>query len=131
MTIPSLSKFFAELLARETGPLKLRFVLQPIMSAFFAIRSEVRDAREARTPFFTGLLTDASRRSQMIREGRRDVGSVFLLSIVMDLVYQLVVLHAVRLLETAVIGVALAIVPYLIFRGVLSRVLRRRGGGTI
>jgi hypothetical protein len=127
VTIPSLSEFFAELLARETGPLKLRFLLQPVTSIFFAVRSEIRDAREGRTPYFTGLLADATRRRQIIQEGRRDVGRVFLFCLVVDLAYQVVVLHAFRPLEAAVVGSVLAIVPYLLIRALLSRILRRRG----
>ena len=129
MDIPSLSEFVDELVGRSAGPFKLRLLLQPLMSAFFAIRSARRGARAARTeatPSFPALLTDASRRRELLRETWRDVGRVFVLAVVLDLVYQIAVLRAFRPLEAAVMGVALAIVPYLLFREFVNRFLRTR-----
>ncbi|MGE5414087.1 MAG: hypothetical protein ACM3NW_07930 [Syntrophomonadaceae bacterium] len=70
----------------------------------------------------------------MTAEGWKDVGRVFLLAIGIDLIHQATVLRALRPLEAVFLGLVLAIVPYLIFRGVVNRLLRPRLGdptGTI
>ena len=72
------------------------------------------------------MLERASRRGR-IAEGWRDVGRILLLAVGMDLVYQALVIHAFRPLEAAVISVAVAIVPYLILRGLVSRLVARLG----
>jgi hypothetical protein len=39
-----------DLIDRLTGPMKFRLVLQPVMAAFFAIRSGLEDARAGKPP---------------------------------------------------------------------------------
>ena len=52
-----------QLLARVSGPMKFRLVLQPCMAAFFAIRAGLADARAGKPPYFWGLLTDHGQRN--------------------------------------------------------------------
>ena len=106
--------------------MKFRLFLQPVMAALFAIRSGLRDAREGRTPYLWALVLESSNRRAMILQGWRDVGRVFVLALGIDWVYQATVLHAFRPGEAIFLGLVLAIVPYLIFRGVVNRILRRR-----
>jgi hypothetical protein len=57
------------------------------------------------------------------------VGKVFVVAVVLDAVYQLIVQRGVFLLELLVVATVLAIVPYVFIRGPVSRlaeVLRRR-----
>lgn len=112
--------------------MRIRLVLQPIMAALFAIRAGLRDAREGRRPYLWAVVwatSDKLDRREMIRHGWKDVGRVFVLAIGIDLIYQATVLHAFRPGEAVFLGIVLAIVPYLIFRGVVNRALRRRLGG--
>jgi hypothetical protein len=110
--------------------MRIRLVLQPIMAALFAIRAGRRDAREGRKPYIWAVVRASSDRRAMILHGWKDVGRIFVLAIGMDLIYQATVLHAFRPGEAVFLGLVLAIVPYLIFRGVVNRLLRRRQGGT-
>jgi len=57
-------------------------------------------------------------------EGGKAVARVIALGVVMDLVYQLLVFRRLRPLELVVIVLALAFVPYLIFRGPMNRIAR-------
>jgi hypothetical protein len=41
-----------QLIARPTGPMAFRFILQPIMAAIAALRDGVNDARSRRSPYF-------------------------------------------------------------------------------
>jgi hypothetical protein len=116
----------SQLLARVSGPMKFRLVLQPLMAAFFAIRAGLADARAGKTPYFWCLLSDPSQRVVMIKDGWKSVGRVFLLALVLDAVYQLIVLHFVYPGEMIIVAFVLAIVPYLILRGLVTRLARRK-----
>lgn len=115
----------SQLLERVSGPMKFRLVLQPAMSCFFAIRSGLADAKAGRPPYFWGLLSDPVHRGHMIKSGWKDVGRIFFLALAMDVVYQLIVLHFVYPGEAIIVSVVLAIVPYLILRGLVTRAARR------
>jgi len=105
--------------------MKFRLVLQPAMAAFFAIRSGLADARAGKTPFFWCLLSDPSQRADLIKDGWKSVGRVFILALVLDAVYQVIELHFIYVGEMIVVAFLLAILPYLILRGLVTRLARR------
>jgi hypothetical protein len=119
-------RFSTQLLARVSGPMKFRLVLQPCMAAFFAIRSGLADARAGKTPYFWCLLSDPGQREDMIKDGWKSVGRVFILALVLDAVYQLIELHFIYIGEMIIVAFVLAILPYLILRGLVTRAARRR-----
>ncbi len=119
-------RFGTQLLARVTGPMKFRLVLQPCMAAFFAIRSGLADARAGKTPYFWCLLSDPAQREDMIKDGWKGVGRVFILALVLDAVYQLIELHFIYPGEMIIVAIILAILPYLILRGLVTRLARRK-----
>jgi MFS family permease len=122
-------RFTSNLIERVSGPLHFRLVLQPLMAAFFAIRSGLADASADKPPYFWGLLSDRTDRRAMLKDGWKSVSRVFVLAVVLDVVYQLYVLHFVYPGEAIVVAVILAIVPYLILRGLVTRAARAMGRG--
>jgi hypothetical protein len=104
--------------------MKFRLVLQPAMAAFFAIRSGLADARTGKPPYFWGLLSDPAERKRMLKDGWKSVGRVFILAFVLDVIYQIIVLHFVYIGEALIVAFILAIVPYLILRGLVTRIAR-------
>src|SRR6185295_17615695 len=113
-------RFATDMVGRvTTGPMKFRLVLQPAMAAFFAIRSGLADAKAGRPPYFWALLSGGAPRKAMIKDGWKSVGRVFVLAVVLDVVYQLYVLHFVYPGEALIVAFVLAIVPYLILRGLV------------
>ena len=117
-----------DLVARVGGPMTFRLVLQPIMAAIFAIRSGLADARSGRPPYFRSLLSDRAERAAMIEDGWRHVGKVFVLAVVLDIVYQMIVSRFVYPGEAIIVGFVLAIVPYVILRGLVTRLARSKRG---
>jgi hypothetical protein len=113
-----------QLLARVTGPMKFRLVLQPCMAAFFAIRSGLADAKAGKPAWFWELLSNPPEREDMVKEAWKRIGKVFILALVLDAVYQLIELHAVYFGEMVIVAFILAIVPYVILRGPAMRVAR-------
>jgi hypothetical protein len=112
-------------LARPSGPLALRFYLQPAMAAILAIVDGLHDARDGRSAWLWSALTDAGHRRERLADAWRSIGKVFVLACVLDLVYQVVVLHALRPLEALVVATLLALVPYAVLRGPVNRLSRR------
>ena len=53
-------------------------------------------------------------------------GRVFILALVLDVVYQLIVLRFVYAGEAIIVAFILAIVPYLILRGLVTRAARKK-----
>ena len=123
-----LIRFMSDMVARVSGPMKFRLVLQPAMAAFFAIRSGLADAREGRPPYFWALLSGSAPREAMLESGWKSVGRVFILAVVLDVVYQLYVLRFVYPIQAIAVAFILAIVPYLILRGLVTRLARSHEG---
>ncbi len=115
----------SQLAARLTGPMKFRLVLQPAMAAFFAIRSGLADARAGKPPYFWCLVSDSAHCIDLIKDGWKSVGRVFILALILDVVYQIIVLRFVYPGEAIIVAFVLAIMPYLILRGLVTRLVRR------
>jgi hypothetical protein len=111
---------------RVTGPMKFRLLLQPVMASIFAIRAGLRDAKAGRPPYFWGLLTHPAERVDMIKDGWKSAGKVFLLALGLDVVYQIIVERFVYPGEALIVAFLLAIVPYLILRGLVTRLASKK-----
>lgn len=110
---------------RVSGPMNFRLVLQPIMASIFAILSGLKDARTGKPPYFWALVTDPTHRADMVKNGWKSVGKLFFLSLILDVAYQIFVLRFVYPGEAIIVAFVLAIVPYLILRGLINRIARR------
>lgn len=121
-----LTRIWGNLIGRVHGPLTFRLILQPAMAVFLAIRAGLKDAREGRPIYFWALFTHPAQRRQLLQDGWKSVGRVFILAIVIDAVYQFIVLRWFYPAEALVVAFVLAIVPYLLVRGPVSRIARNR-----
>ena len=110
---------------RVGGPMTFRIVLQPLMAALLAFRAGLKDAQQGRPPYFWTILTDPSLRADLLREGWKSVARVFVLAIVMDVIYQLIVLGWVYPFELILVAILLAVIPYLLIRGPVNRIVSR------
>lgn len=111
-------------IARTEGPMSFRLIMQPLVALFFAFRDGVRDAREGKSPYFWALFTEPEHRRDMLGHGWKSIGNVFIIAIVLDLVFQYIVFHDLRPIGALLTGIILAVVPYLLLRGPLNRVIR-------
>jgi hypothetical protein len=97
-------------------------LLQPVMALVFATIAGLHDAREGKPPYFWSLFTNPDHRSEMLRDGWKGVGKVFLLAMLLDVIYQVIVQRFVFPGEVVLVAILLAIIPYLVARGVVTRV---------
>lgn len=121
--------FIEGLLVRMAGPMSFRFLMQPLMAIFFAIRDGRKDAREGRPPYFWALFTDPENRLEMLKSGWKSIGKVFIIAVILDIVFQFIAFHGFRPGAGIIAGVILALVPYLLLRGLINRIiqLKRKG----
>jgi hypothetical protein len=119
------SRGWDELMGRGSGPLHIRLILQPLVATILAIRSGWRDSREGKPVFFWTVVRDPAKRGLLLRQGWKDVGKLFLVAVVLDVIYQIVVLHYVHSLQTLIVATTLAMVPYLVVRGLTNRIAAR------
>jgi hypothetical protein len=120
-------RFAENMVNRVSGPMKFRLILQPTMAAIFAIRSGLKDARAGKPPYFWTITADATARAELLRDGWKSVGKVFVLALALDVVYQCIELRFVYPGEAVIVAFLLAIVPYLILRGLVTRLVSRFG----
>ena len=72
------------------------------------------------------LVSDPVHRAEMVKDGWKSVGKVFVLALILDVIYQFVATAFVYPGEAISTGLLLAIVPYLIVRGLVTRLVRNR-----
>ena len=118
-------RFMENMSFRIGGPMKFRFVIQPLVAMVLAFIAGRRDAQLGKAPYFWALLTVPAHRAEMLTDGWKSVGKVFILSIVLDVVFQVAMLHMVYPGEVLVVAFLLAILPYLVVRGAVTRLMHR------
>lgn len=118
-----------ELFGRLTGPMSLRLIIQPVVATILAIRAGWADAREGRAIFFSTLARDPVQTRIMLGNLWRIAGKVFLVALVLDGIYQLIVFHWLYPLQALIVATLLALVPCMVVRAVGNRIVtmaRRR-----
>ena len=120
-----LTRFWDQLIARPSGPLAFRLILQPIMVTILAILDGLKDARAGRSPYLWTILSDPAQRASHLREGLKRVSRVIVFALLMDAIYQFMVLGRFYPGEALVIAFVLAFLPYLLIRGPAARIARR------
>ncbi len=120
------TRFWGDLVDRSGRPLKTRFIIQPLMATLFAIRDGYKDAHAGREPYLWTICYRPDRRKEQILGGLRAVSRMLLLGVVMDAIYQFLVLKSFHPLQMAVVVVVLAVIPYLLVRGPFMRIVRWR-----
>ena len=87
-----LTRVTNDLLGRIDGPMRLRLVVQPLVATVLAVRAGGRDAREGKPPPFWSLAFDPEHRRERLRQGWKDIATLFAAATILDVVYQLVAL---------------------------------------
>ena len=126
VTFDTIQRLSYNLFERTDAPMRFRFVLQPLMAAIAAIHDGREDARVGRSPYFVTLLRDSQERAGLLREGVNATARIILLGLIMDVIYQALVLKTFYPNEALAIALLLAFLPYLIIRGLVLRIARAR-----
>lgn len=126
-----LARIWENIVARPEGPMRFRFLLQPLMGIILAFLDGRRDARAGRPPWGWAAIHDVGHRRDLLLNGWKSVSKLFFVAIALDLIYQFVVHRFERFYpgETLVVAFLLALVPYALMRGPANRLCRLFGRG--
>src|SRR5215472_16421439 len=116
-----LERVWHDLIARTTGPMKMRLIVQPVVAITLAIRAGLRDLRGGHPPLLWAALTIPRRRVDSVREAWADLGKVFIVAVVLDAIYQLYEQGRIYVVELLIVATGLALVPYVLIRGPVAR----------
>ncbi|HEU4391544.1 MAG TPA: hypothetical protein VFV34_27385 [Blastocatellia bacterium] len=119
-------EFFEDIPKRLTGPGRFRFVLQPLIAIILGIRSGFADARAGRPAYIYGLVFHRDLRGELVKDGFRTVVNLILMGILMDAVFQWVILGVAYPGAALVVGPVLIMLPYTVARALSNRVARLR-----
>ena len=125
VSIPTFRRIWHDLVAQPDAPMRFRFILQPLMVAIVAIRHGLNDARTGRTPYFWTMLGNPRERAQRLNEGLNATARIIFLGLVMDAIYQVIVLGQFYPAEAVIVALLFAFIPYVIIRGPAARIARR------
>jgi hypothetical protein len=129
MWYETFARGWENLVARFGGPMSFRFLIQPAVAIIFAFRAGVNDARENKPTFLGCALSNPGSWRARMRLSWKDVGTVFIVALVLDAIYHVVVHSGIFTVELLITATVLALVPYMVLRDLVSRVARRFGVG--
>src|SRR5437588_545951 len=107
----TLRQAWDNLFGRVNGPMSFRLIIQPVVATFLAIRAGWTDAREGRPISFWTLARHPTQTRVMLRNLWRIAGKVFLVALVLDAIYQIIVLHWIYPVQALIVATLLALVP--------------------
>ena len=119
-----LQRFVQDFVNRLDGPLHFRFIVQPLMAVIFATIDGIKDAKAGKPAYFWAMAVNPDHRKELLKDGWKHFGKIFILAIVLDIVYQLKVHQMVYPMETLFVALVLAVVPYVVLRGPVNRIVR-------
>ena len=117
-------QFFQDILARLSGPGRLRFIFQPIVAIILGTRSGMKDATAGLPPFLWALLFHKQHRRELFRTTFASVRNLLAIAILLDLIVQFLIFHEVRPGAALVVGPVLIGVPYVVSRALSNRIWR-------
>ena len=125
------SRLVTQLADRVDGPLRFRLVVMPTVVTILAILADRRDAREGRPARLGAFFMDRQERRRLFRSGLQDVGRVMIVAVVLDTAYQVLVLRWFYPGQVLIVAVVCAVVPYVLVRGPITRIVRLIFGGRV
>ncbi|HMQ67769.1 MAG TPA: hypothetical protein PKA90_02495 [Ignavibacteria bacterium] len=118
-----LNSFLDAVDIRHNGPMSFRIIIQPLVSLVYAVIAGIKDAKADKPPFLKALILGKASRRDLLKELWKDVGKIFILATVLEIIFELIVFKTVHPLEVLRVGFFLAILPYLIMRGPVERIV--------
>jgi hypothetical protein len=118
--------FFADILARLSGPGKLRFILQPAVATFLGTRDGVKDSLSESPPFLWSLIFHKRHATQRLRNALASMRDLVAVAILLDIISQFLIFRVVHPGAALLVGPALIALPYALARSSANRIARWR-----
>jgi hypothetical protein len=114
--------FFQDILARLSGPGRVRFILQPVVAIIMGTRGGMKDASAGLPPFLWVLAFHGEHRRELLRSALTSTRNLLAIAILLDLISQFLIFHEIRPGAALVIGPVLIAVPYALSRAFSNRI---------
>jgi hypothetical protein len=118
------SQFFQDILARLSGPGRLRFIIQPTVAIILGSRSGMKDASAGLPPFLWALIFYREHRRELLRSTITSIRNLVAIAILLDLISQFLIFDEIHPGAALVVGPVLIAVPYALSRALANRVWR-------
>jgi hypothetical protein len=118
-------RFFRDILARLSGPGRLRFIVQPTVAIVLGIRSGVKDTREGAAPFLWALAFHGKRRRELLRSAFASIRDLVAIAIILEVISQFLIFREVRPGAALLVGPILITLPYVLARSLSNRIVHR------
>lgn len=92
------------------------------MASLVAARDGYRDAKSGDSAFMQVMVSDRALRKVRVNKALVATSKIILLSVIMDTVFQILVLKAFYPFEIVIVTLLLALLPYVILRGPFRRI---------
>jgi hypothetical protein len=125
-TYSSFAQFLEHLVARLTGPMHFRLILQPLVAIALGIRDGLKDARAGRPPFITDLIVRPEGRKRQLKQALQSLIKPLIIAIVLDAVAQYLMFRTIYPGAAVFVGVVVMGVPYSLARGLTNRIVSGR-----
>ncbi len=116
--------FLEDIPKRFSGPGRFRFVLQPVTAIILGLLGGLADARAGRPPYLYGVLFHRALRGELLRSGSKAVLNLLLMGILLDAVFQWIILGVSHPGAAVVVGPVLIVLPYSVARAFSNRLAR-------
>ncbi|MGH9460385.1 MAG: hypothetical protein ACRD1X_04155, partial [Vicinamibacteria bacterium] len=114
--LEAIARGWENFIARPDGPLNIRFLLQPAVAISIAVRAGLKDAREGRPAYLWEVFTNPAHRRDLLQGAWQDGRRLFLISVILDVIYQIIVHRYIYVFELLFTATLLALVPYFVLR---------------
>lgn len=114
--------FFQDLLARLSGPGRLRFIVQPALAVFLGIRDGVKDAHAGSPPFLSGLMFHKTHRLTLFKSALGSVRNLVAIAVILDVASQFIIFREIHPGAALLLGPLLISAPYSLSRATANRV---------
>jgi len=115
-------QFFQDILARLSGPGRLRFIFQPVVAIILGTRSGMKDATAGLPPFLWALVFHQEHRRELLRSTLASVRNLVAVAVLLDLISQFLIFHEIRPGAALIVGPVLIGVPYALSRAFSNRI---------
>jgi hypothetical protein len=119
-------RFVDEMVARLSGPGRMRFIFQPTVAILVGARDGIKDARAGNAPFLWGLVFHPADRPVLLRSAVASVRDLVAVAILLDVAVQFLMFRMVHPGAALLLGPVLIAMPYAASRALTNRVAQWR-----
>jgi hypothetical protein len=119
-------RFFQDILARLSGPGRLRFIVQPTVAILLGMRSGMKDVHRDVPPFLQAFIFHRKHRREALRSAFVSIRDLVAIAILLDVISQFLIFREVRPGAALLVGPVLITMPYVLAREFTNRVARWR-----